>query len=137
MSTQSAPQKRYICIVDDDQPERDLLRLVLEDEGYSVSEASSGQAALALLRRTSHRYIVLLDLRMPALSGADVLRMVAAEPALATRHVFILISAWPEDSPELTALLNRLSIPFVHKPFDLEELLNVIVQAEERLKACP
>lgn len=133
MSIRPAPQTRHICIVDDDQPERDLLRLFLEGEGYAVEEASSGQAALHLLRQSPHRFIVLLDVRMPALDGAEVLRMVAAEPPLDTQHAFILISAWPE-SPELTSLLSKLSIPFVRKPFDLEELLTVIGQAAERLE---
>ena len=135
MSIRPAPQPRHICIVDDDPPERDLLHLFLEGEGDVVEEASSGQAALHLLRQSPHRFIVLLDVRMPALSGIDVLRIVAAEPPLATQHAFILISAWSEPSPELTSLLSSLSIPFVRKPFDLEELLTVIDQTAERVSS--
>jgi CheY-like chemotaxis protein len=134
MSALPEPQQNHICIVDDDQPERQLLRLVLESEGYSVAEASSGQEALRLLRRSPHRFIVLLDLRMPVLGGTEVLRQVAAEPPLVARHTFILISAWPDRPPELTALLSELSIPVVSKPFDIEELLAVIAQATQRLE---
>ena len=135
MSAPPMPSQGHICIVDDDQPERDLLRLALESEGYTVAEAASGQAALDLLRRTPHRCVVLLDLRMPLLSGTEVLRMVAAEPHLAARHAFILISAWPDRPPELASLLETLSVPAVRKPFDLEELLKVIAEAAERLEA--
>jgi CheY-like chemotaxis protein len=134
MSAPPMPQPIHICIVDDDEPERNLLRLVLESEGYSVAEAASGQEALRLLRRSPHRFVVLLDLRMPILSGTEVLRLVAAEPLLANRHTFILISAWPDRPPELTELLNKLSIPVVSKPFDLEELLTVIAQATQRIE---
>jgi CheY-like chemotaxis protein len=134
MSALSVPRYHRICIVDDDQPERHLLRLVLESEGYRVVEASSGQEALRLLRRSSHRFVVLLDLRMPVLSGTEVLRRVAAEPRLATQHTFIVISAWPDRPPELTAILDALSVPIVSKPFDLEELLAVIARATGRLE---
>jgi CheY-like chemotaxis protein len=134
MSALPVPPHSYICIVDDDQPDRDLLRLVLESEGYSVEEASSGQEALRLLRRSPHRFVVLLDLRMPGLSGTEVLRQVAAEAPLATRHAFILISAWPDRPPELRALMSALSVPVVSKPFDIEELLEVIAQATKRIQ---
>jgi two-component system KDP operon response regulator KdpE len=134
MTVPPAPQHHPICIVDDDQPERHLLRLVLKSEGYPVAEASTGQEALRLLRRSRQRFVVLLDLRMPVLGGTEVLRQAAAEPRLATRHAFILISAWPDRPPELMALLDALSVPVVSKPFDLEELLAVIAQTARRLE---
>jgi two-component system KDP operon response regulator KdpE len=136
MSATPAPKRGYrICIVDDDQPERKLLRLALEGEGYAVEEASNGQAALSLLRRSHHRFIVLLDMRMPVVSGTSVLRTVANDHFLATRHAFILITAWPDRPPELVSLLQTLSVPVVCKPFDLEELLNTIDQVAGRLQA--
>lgn len=135
MSTPQTPVRHHICIVDDDEPERGLLRLALEGEGYAVAEAASGKEALTLLRRSQQRFIVLLDLRMPVLSGTEVLRMVAAEPPLSSRHTFILITAWPDRPPELASLLDTLSIPVVRKPFDLEELLAVVAQAAGRFQA--
>ena len=50
-----------VLVVDDDPMLRDLLREVLEAEGYSVLQAAEGHAALDLLRSSPHRLVVLLD----------------------------------------------------------------------------
>ena len=48
-------------VVDDDPPLRELLREIFEAEGYQVTEAAEGNAALDLLRSSLHRFVVLLD----------------------------------------------------------------------------
>ena len=50
-----------VLIVDDDATLRGLLRSIFEEEGYQVSEAVEGHAALDLLRRSPSRFVVLLD----------------------------------------------------------------------------
>jgi CheY-like chemotaxis protein len=62
-----------ILLVEDKDSLRRVLRLTLENAGYSVTEASNTRDATAELTRTPHR-IVLTDLRMPGGSGIDVLR---------------------------------------------------------------
>jgi len=62
-----------ILVADDDAAIRALLRDFLEEEGYQVTEATSGQEALASLQENSHD-LVLLDVRLPGMTGLDVLK---------------------------------------------------------------
>jgi two-component system KDP operon response regulator KdpE len=62
-----------ILVVDDEPDIRELLRIVLGAEGWEVEEASSGQEALDLLPDTPVDFVV-LDQRMPWLSGVDTAR---------------------------------------------------------------
>ena len=52
---------RQVLIVDDDQEVRELVRAILEEEGYRVTEAADEGTALDLLRRSQERFVVLLD----------------------------------------------------------------------------
>lgn len=62
-----------VLVVDDDREWRDFVRVCLNDLGYHTIEAASGQEALESIARDSPS-IVLLDMRMPGMSGEDVLR---------------------------------------------------------------
>ena len=68
----------HVLVVDDDTAIRQMLRLVLEDEGYAVREAMDGIEALAALRVSARPLVVLLDLMMPRLGGDGVLAAVTA-----------------------------------------------------------
>jgi CheY-like chemotaxis protein len=119
-----------VLIVDDDRSIRHTLRAVLEDEGYAVLEAGDGAEGLALVRASLHRLVVLLDLRMPGLDGAGVLDAVAADARLARRHAFILVTANLDAiTRACSALLHRLDVPIVPKPFDLDPLLDLVDRA--------
>lgn len=119
-----------ILIVDDDRGIRHTLRAVLEDEGYAVLEAGDGAEGLALVRASLHRLVVLLDLRMPGMDGAGVLDAVAADARLARRHAFILVTANLDAiTRACAALLHRLDVPIVPKPFDLDPLLDLVDRA--------
>ena len=60
----------HILIIDDDADSREAVRDALQDAGYLVTEAGNGQAGLAILDQV-HVDLVLLDLRMPVMSGAE------------------------------------------------------------------
>lgn len=125
------PQR--ILIVDDDQSIRETLRFVFEDAGYDTSQAADGIDALAILRNTQEPLIVVLDMMMPRLDGEGVLRAVAAEPDLATRHCFVLITAnMQRFSRPFSDLLRTLAVSVVRKPFDLDVLLDVVERCRER-----
>ena len=66
-----------ILLVEDKESLRRVLRLTLENSGYSVTEAADARAALNEIARAPHR-IVLTDLRMPNGSGIDVLHAARA-----------------------------------------------------------
>jgi CheY-like chemotaxis protein len=124
----------HVLVVDDEPGQREMLRLLLEDAGYAVEEASSGEAGLALLRATPERCVVLLDQRMPGLGGDGVLAIVAADPRLAARHAYILLTASPQKLRATPpTVLHGLSVPLVEKPFDVDALLAVVAAAAARL----
>jgi CheY-like chemotaxis protein len=126
----------HILIVDDDADIRTALRLVLEDEGHTVEEASSGQPALERLRTSSVGLVVLLDVTMPGVDGYAVIRAVAAHPTLATRHAYVVLTACAVQTlpPAFVHHLAQMRVPLLGKPVDVDELLDAVAQADTRLE---
>lgn len=125
-----------VLVVDDDETIRDMLRFLLEEEGYTVYEAADGEAALARLRAHPCEMVVLLDLNLPDLDGASVLTAIVAEPSLAARHAFLLMTA--DDGmarPALAALLVALGMRVVTKPFGIARILAAVARAARTLDA--
>jgi len=115
-----------------------MLRALIEEEGYTVSEAVDGADGLAVIRASAHPLIVLLDYKMPRMNGAEMLQAVMADPQLAGRHTFIFITAnLLAFSPELLQLLAAAEIPVVEKPFSIAVLLEKIERASDRLQGSP
>ncbi len=123
-----------ILVVDDDEAIRETLRFVLEDAGYSVSEAVNGLDALDVLHTSIEPLVVLLDIMMPRLSGAGVLGVVAEDERLATRNAFVLVTANTYPFPKPFALMvERLGVAVVSKPFDIDDLLSIVARAAYHL----
>jgi CheY-like chemotaxis protein len=125
-----------VLIADDDEGIRESLRMLLEDEGHSVTEASNGQETLAYLRRESARCVALLDLVMPDMEGIELLESIQRDAALMRRHAFIVLSAGSEalmsQAQPLVAAMNGV---IVRKPFDIDEVTRVVSEAAQRLSA--
>ncbi len=122
----------------DDKEGRDALRLLLEDTGYAVLEASSGHAALALLRAPEPpQVVVVLNLLMRDGTGFALLTSVARGPALFQRHAYTVCARYwrgtADIGPHFAALLERLAVHFVPKPCDIEVLLSAVAAASRRL----
>jgi two-component system OmpR family response regulator len=119
--------KVRVLIVDDDAALRRMVSMVLQDAEWDYIEARNGIEALAALRSSPGHLVVLLDWKMPEMSGEEVLEVVAATPELALRHSYVLITA---NAAAITAhledLLNRLDVPTVAKPFSIRELLGTV-----------
>ncbi|HLJ81265.1 MAG TPA: response regulator [Ktedonobacterales bacterium] len=126
-----------VLIVDDDTDTRDVLRLIVEDAGYdAVTEATDGLETLAALRAGDVPEVVLLDLDLPRLDGLGVLNAVAADPTLAARYAFILLTALHQSRYQAaTEICARLSVPLVLKPFNVDTLLDAVATAARRLSA--
>jgi two-component system, chemotaxis family, chemotaxis protein CheY len=125
-----------VLVVEDDVEIRATLRMALEDDSHTVLEARNGMDALAELRSHQSPMVVLLDLLLPLLSGEDILKSAAADAELANRHAFILLTAADQSfKPTFTAVLKQLQVPVVRKPFDLDNLFDVIAQAARRVGA--
>lgn len=126
-----------ILIADDSPSIRQLVRAMLQPEGYAMHEAADGAEALTALRAADVPMVVLLDYEMPNLNGEDVLRAVAddGEGPLAANE-YIVISAHAETFPEsFIDLLRHLSIRVLAKPFEREQLVPLVAQAVVRLTA--
>ncbi len=76
-----APERKNqkILVVDDDSEWREFLRSCLDDLGYTTVEASSGAEALECIARDPPA-VMLLDMRMPGMSGEEVLRHLPENP---------------------------------------------------------
>jgi len=72
-------KSQKVLVVDDDLEWREFLRACLDDLGYTTLEASNGEEALDCIARDSPS-VMLLDIRMPGMSGEDVLRHLPEDP---------------------------------------------------------
>ncbi|HEX5441090.1 MAG TPA: response regulator [Ktedonobacterales bacterium] len=131
-----AANMAQVLIVDDDENIRDAVRLILEDAGHTVMEASDGVTALRILRESQERLIVLLDMSIPRLNGVDLLSAVVADPFLKERYAYLLLTGSGERlRREAGPLLAEASARIVAKPFEIADLLALIDDAAERLSA--
>jgi CheY-like chemotaxis protein len=80
---------KRVLVVDDTATSRELIRAVLENTGYEVSEAGDGYEAVRIARQTQPD-LILLDLQMPNLDGYGALKIIRGDPRLATLPVVAL-----------------------------------------------
>ena len=110
---------QLVLIVDDQEINRDVLGMILEDD-YEILYACNGREALDMIREYSDRLsVVLLDLIMPEMDGFEVLSRVRADEFL-RRIPMIVLTA--ERSAELKAL-QMGAADFITKPFDMHEVI--------------
>jgi two-component system chemotaxis response regulator CheY len=100
-STTTVPNTT-ILVVDDDIDLRESLQELLEMQGYAVSTAEHGRHALELLRGGHRPQLILLDLMMPVMDGAQFLRELRADPELADTTV-LLVTAFADRAAGLPA----------------------------------
>jgi DNA-binding response OmpR family regulator len=105
-----------LLFIEDDEPIRLALRLALEDEGYEVREAADGRSGLASFAEQEPD-LVLLDLRLPDLSGFEVCRTIRS-----TSIVPIIVVTAQTDTYDLVAGLEAGADDYVTKPVVPKEL---------------
>ncbi len=105
---------KTIAIIDDDVHIGNVLEEILQHEGYATLRAYSGTEALYLLSQ-NRPDLILLDLMMPGLSGAEVLPHIQDTPV-------IVLSAKVGVQDKVSLLLGG-AVDYVTKPFNVEELL--------------
>jgi phosphoserine phosphatase RsbU/P len=118
-----------VLVVDDSRAQRMLLRVSLSRWGYEVSEADSGDAALAMCR-DRHFDIVLSDWVMPGLSGPDFCRAFRALPD--DRYGYFILLTSKSEKDEVASGLDAGADDFLSKPVNPAEL-RARMQAGERL----
>ncbi|HSB69612.1 MAG TPA: response regulator [Candidatus Methylomirabilis sp.] len=118
--------KPQLLIVEDDPEMRDLLRKVLEKDGYQVSLAADGHEATALLSR-NHFDLVVTDMLMPHDGGLELMETIRqTQPMLPV----IIITAFG-DWASYSRALELGAVAFISKPLKMAELASAIHAALE------
>jgi putative two-component system response regulator len=116
-----------IMVVDDEEPIRNSLKRFLAGRGYTVYAAESGQEALALLR-TQPVALMLCDIRMPGMSGIDLVpQAIEVVPTLAV----VMLSAI-NDAMTAALCMQRGAMDYLTKPLELEDLERAVQRALRR-----
>jgi DNA-binding NtrC family response regulator len=115
---------KTVLIVDDDESMRDTLTAILKRE-HRVLRVASGEAALPVLNREDVD-LVLLDVRLPGISGFEVLRIVGK-----TRPGRSSISAINEIETAVQAMKHG-AYHYITKDFDYDQLRSLVRNASER-----
>ncbi len=115
--------KPRILVVDDEASLRELLRIVLEGEGYTVCEAATYREAAATLAREAFD-LVICDIVLPDGNGLDLLR---AHRASRPEAQFVMITAHSSPAHMLTSVREG-AVEYLSKPFDVEELKLIVAK---------
>jgi len=120
--------RKSILVVDDEKNQREILETILSGEGYDVTTASSGEAAMKFVE--ARRFdLVLTDLKMTGMSGLDLLRELTNYDK---SIIVILLTAHGSVDSAVDAL--RLgAFDYLQKPYDSEKLLETVSRALNKL----
>jgi DNA-binding NtrC family response regulator len=116
-----------ILLIDDDAAVRESMSRTLKSAGYTVQPAASGEEALSAAREGSFD-VILSDMRMPGMSGLDLLRRVREAHV---DSVFIIMTGFGTVDTAVEAM-KLGAVDFVQKPFFRDELLMRVRAAAER-----
>ena len=122
------PKKYQLLVVDDEEPLRHLLEGELSDaDEFDVDVAADGGEAINLIQARVYD-VILLDIRMPRVSGIEVLKFVQ-EYSPATQVIILTNYA---DIKTAIQTIKLGAYDFLAKPYDIEEIFNTIHRAIER-----
>ncbi len=107
-----------VLVVEDDVELREVLRVALTADGYTVSVVGNGREALTHLRSTPHTCLIVLDLSLPVMDGRQFRTAQLRDRSLAWIPVVVLSGAI-EGSREAAVLGAR---SFLRKPIDVDDL---------------
>lgn len=116
-----------LLVVDDEEPIRNALRKYLVQQGFEVAVASTGEEALAVLRRQKITAMV-LDVNLPGTNGIDLVpRILDLEPTIA-----LLMLTAVNDATTAALCMQRGAFDYLIKPIDLTHLGRAITAALQR-----
>ncbi|MBI4240337.1 MAG: sigma-54-dependent Fis family transcriptional regulator, partial [Candidatus Rokubacteria bacterium] len=116
-----------ILVADNEPSMRELLSITLKRDGYDVSTADGGEAAIEAVRREPFD-LVITDVRMPKVDGIQVLKAVKD---LAPDTVVIMITAFSSTENAVEAM-KLGAYDYITKPFKLDEIKLIINNALEQ-----
>jgi len=131
--------KKRILVLDDDEELCEEITEILIDEGYRVTTAFDGLKGKRLVEKYDYD-ILILDIKMPGLSGLDILESIKGQ----SKEVKVIILTGRPLSKELQEgrickdkeeKILRLADGIINKPFDIEALLNKIKELSGKAPA--
>ena len=115
-----------ILVVDDDESIREVLKAILEDEGYTVESVDTAKKAIQKTKRKIYN-LALIDVRLPDMEGIELLtKMSDTTPKMRK----VIITGYPTLQNAVEAV-NKGADVYIVKPFDMEKVLETI---KEQLK---
>lgn len=121
---------RYVClIIEDEEMVMDLSRAMLKTLGYRVLEATTGEAAVELVKTFDGPIdLALLDIKLPDMTGKQVYDVISAfRPELKV----VVCSGYSIDGPA-REILNAGAVAFIQKPFSISDLSERLKQVLKR-----
>src|SRR5918999_3808698 len=120
--------RKSILVVDDEKAQREILEMILSGEGYDVTTAASGEAALKFAKERRFD-LALTDLKMTGMDGIELLkRLLAFDSSII---VLLLTAHGSIDSAK--EVLRHGAFDYLEKPYDREQLLETITRALTKL----
>ena len=125
----TATGSKTVLIVDDEESFRDVLKCALAEEGYRLSEATTGKEAIAKLEADKPD-LLLLDLSLPETDGWGVMKYIAQHPRFQKIHVLVISGTMLSDR-ESTEIQSR-EYPFISKgDFKVNRVLETVADLLE------
>jgi CheY-like chemotaxis protein len=112
----------YVLVIDDDEDIRDIIAMALGRRGWQVATAANGLEALAILGHRAAPSLILLDLRMPGMSGGELMEALRTMPGLNSVPVVVMSG----DASERMQARSMGARDFIAKPMELAELADAV-----------
>ena len=115
--------RRTILVADDEPEILDLVRMLLDWEDYTVVETTDGEQCLEQARAIKPD-LILSDVRMPNMTGLEVLEHLQADPDLSSIPVIMLSVV--TTLPQVRTALQNGAIAYLPKPFEMREMARLV-----------
>ncbi|MEA3514745.1 MAG: response regulator [Nanoarchaeota archaeon] len=113
---------KKIMVVDDEQDILELVKVILESEGFEVRAFINAKEALAELEKGNCPDLLILDIRMPQISGYDFCKIVRKNKKLDSLKIAVFTAS--SNLGQSFLELNHNVIGFISKPFDNKKLVS-------------
>ncbi len=120
--------RKSILVVDDEKSQREILEMILSGEGYDVTTASSGEAAMKFVA-DRHFDLVLTDLQMGGMTGLELLKQLTDFD----KSIIVLLLTAHGTVDSAVDALRLGAFDYLQKPYDRDKLLDTIARALNKL----